>query len=70
MWSYGDTVPTGEDDLYYHGPTQRGSRSVSVIPQTEDVPTQLPEDAFHIDILMDNVTIFYFCNKTLDDMIK
>ena len=71
MWSYGDvaTTASGSVAYQYHGATQRVARSVSLISQldSEDRHPQLPDEAFYLNFLMNNVSLMA-SNKAIENL--
>ena len=52
IYSYSDST-----DLRYHGPTKRGTKSVSLLSEVQ-IPETMPSDVRHIEFLNRNVRGF------------
>ena len=57
IYSYNDIDPANDTALFYHGPTTRGTKSVSLLSEFQ-VPDNLPSDLRHIEFLQRNVSVY------------
>ena len=53
---------SNQTDLRYHGPTKRGTKSVSLLSEVQ-VPETMPSDIRHIEFLNRNVSYLIFTSK-------
>lgn len=60
IWAIGNNKPPNEDTLHYHGQNAetRGVKSMTLLVETTNIPSQREGDAFSVDLLMTKV-IFY-----------
>ena len=56
IYAYGDHDPVDDNGLFYHGPSHRGTKTVSLLSEFQ-VPDNLPTDIRHIEFLQRNVRI-------------
>lgn len=53
IYALGSPKPDAENDLFYHGASNRGSRSLLLLSHYEE--TALPNDAWQLDVRVNNV---------------
>lgn len=56
IYSYNDKDPANDSALFYHGPANRGTKSVSLLSEFEQL-TDMPADVRHIEFLNRNFII-------------
>ena len=56
IYSWHDRDPEEATGLAYHGRSQRGSKSLSLVNFVEEDVMTLPPDAFYVDLHFDKVT--------------
>ena len=65
IYAYGDHDPVDDNGLFYHGPSHRGTKTVSLLSEFQ-VPDNLPTDIRHIEFLQRNVRIFLLIQRILN----
>ena len=65
VYAYGDHDPVDDNGLFYHGPSHRGTKTVSLLSEFQ-VPDNLPTDIRHIEFLQRNVRIFLLIQRILN----
>ena len=62
IYAYGDHDPLDDNGLFYHGPSHRGTKTVSLLSEFQ-VPDNLPTDIRHIEFLQRNVRMIILIQR-------